>query len=40
MPIAAVIAFLVVFGHRENIKRIKEGKEPKISIPFLDRKKK
>ncbi|MBQ7591695.1 MAG: glycerol-3-phosphate acyltransferase [Clostridia bacterium] len=40
MPIAAVIAFLVVFGHRENIKRIKEGKEPKIRIPFLDRKKK
>lgn len=34
VPIAVVITVLIVLGHKENMKRIQAGKEPKIRFPW------
>ncbi|MBO7360342.1 MAG: glycerol-3-phosphate 1-O-acyltransferase PlsY [Clostridia bacterium] len=39
LPIAVAMAAVVVFSHRENIKRIREKKEPKITLPWEKKKK-
>ena len=33
-PISIVITVLIVLGHKENMKRIQQGKEPKIRLPW------
>ena len=39
LPIAVAMAATVVISHRDNIKRIRERKEPKISFPWDKNKK-
>ena len=39
LPIAVAMAAVVVVSHRENIKRIREKKEPKITLPWEKKKK-
>jgi len=38
VPIAIVMAMLVVFGHRSNLKRIYAGQESKIKFPWEKKK--
>ena len=33
-PLAIGITVLIVFGHKENMKRIQKGQEPKIRLPW------
>ncbi len=40
IPISVVIMLLVIFMHRSNIKRIRDGKESKITLPWEKKKKK